>query len=197
MDNTLTFRKTAAGLFFILGLILIGVSVFFIGIDRGMTKPKFQVIVLFNEVGGLIEGAPIRISGINVGVVRGVDFLQEPIEGRSLKVTLNIYKRFEYQFSKCSRVSIRTEGVLGQKLIEISEDHSRKAFDMTLPIIGEDPLEVADMAAVITRTARSLQNTTHEVDDVLAEWKFISHKTRRLINRIEEKVLEGDLFKLF
>ena len=190
-------RKLAAGLFFIIGLVLIAVSVFFIGLDRGLTEPKFQVIVLFNQVGGIVEGSPIRISGVNVGVVGAVDFLSQPINGRSLKVRLDIFKKYEFQFRKCSKISIRTEGVLGQKLIEISEDHALKPFDPTVPIIGQDPLDVEDMAAVITSTAVSLQATSQGVQDVLHEWKYISIKTKKLLNRVDEKLVEGNLFKVF
>ena len=57
------FKKLAAGLFFILGLALIVVSVFIIGIDRGLTEPKFQIIALFNEVGGLVEVPPSVFPG--------------------------------------------------------------------------------------------------------------------------------------
>ncbi|MBI4308721.1 MAG: MCE family protein [Candidatus Omnitrophica bacterium] len=197
MDHKSNLKKIAAGLFFVTGLVLVGASVFFIGLDRGLTQPKFTVIALFDEVGGLVEGSPIRISGVNVGLVGGVDFLDEPIEGRSLKVTMNIYKKYEFPFRKCSRVSIKTEGVLGQKLVEISEDHSRKVFDLTKPIIGENPLDVEDMAGVITRTALSLQETSDGVNEVMGEWKIISRKTRRLLNRVEDKLIEGDLFKIF
>jgi phospholipid/cholesterol/gamma-HCH transport system substrate-binding protein len=190
-------KKLAAGLFFIVGLVLIAVIVFVIGLDRGLTQPKFQVIALFNQVGGLVEGAPIRISGVDVGVVGAVDFLSEPIAGRSLKVRLDIFKKYEFEFRKCSRISIRTEGVLGQKLIEISEDHSLRVFDPSAPVIGEDPLNVEDMAAVITGTAVSLQATSQGIQNVLHEWTYISVKTKRLLNRVDEKLLEGNLFKVF
>ena len=191
------FKKLAAGLFFIIGLVLLAVSVFFIGLDRGLTEPKFQVVALFNQVGGLVEGSPIRISGVDVGVVGSVDFLSQPIEGRSLKVRMDIFKKYEFEFRKCSKVSIRTEGVLGQKLIEISEDHSLPVFDPTAVIIGEDPLDVEDMAAVITSTAVSLQATSQGVQDVLHEWKYISIKTKKLLNRVDEKLLDGSLLKFF
>lgn len=186
-----------AGLFFVAGLVMIAVSVFFIGLERGLAQPKFQVIVLFNQVSGLVEGAPIRISGVNVGLVGSVDFLEQPVEGRSLKVTLNIYKKYESQFRKCSRIGIRTEGVLGQKLVESNEDPSRKPFDLSAPIIGEDPLDVEDMAAVLKRTATSLKQTSDGIDDVMQDWKYISHKARRVVNRFEEKLNDGNLFKIF
>ena len=56
-------KKLAAGLFFITGLSLIAVSVFIIGLDRGLTEPKFQVIALFNQVGNLAERLFV-VSGI-------------------------------------------------------------------------------------------------------------------------------------
>lgn len=196
-NNGGNFKRIAAGIFFIACLVMIVISIFIIGIGRGLTEPKFQVIALFNQVGGLVEGAPIRISGVDVGVVGAVDFLSEPIEGRSLKVRLDIFKKYEFEFRKCSKISIETEGVLGQKLIEISEDHSLKVFDPTAPIIGEDPLDVQDMAAVITSTAVSLQATSQGVQDVLKEWKYISIKTKKLLNRVDEKLIDNTLFKVF
>ncbi len=197
MEDHTAVKKFLAGLFFIIGAGLVGMVIFIISLDKGLTQPKFQVIALFDDVGGLIEGSPIRVSGVNVGVVGNIDFLTQPIEDKSLKVTLNIFKKYEFQFRKCSRISIRTEGVLGRKLVEITEDHARKMFDVSKPIIGEDPLDVEDMAAVLTRTAVSIQKTSQDANDVLVEWKYISHKARRLFNRVEDKIVEGNLFKLF
>lgn len=197
MDKNSGIKRVLAGLFFVLGLGLLGAAIFIIGIDRGIAQQKFQVIALFNQVGGLVEGAPIRISGVNVGVVGDIHFLEQPIGGRSLKVTLNIFKRYEFQFRKCSKISIKTEGVLGQKLVEIGEDRSQKMFDVTTPIIGEDPLDVEDMASTLTRTAIAVQGTTTDLREVLNEWTYISKKTRRVINRVEDKLVEGTLFKLF
>lgn len=197
MDKNSNLKRIMAGLFFIVGVCLIVVVIFMIGIDRGLTQPKFQVIALFKEVSGLVEGSPIRISGVNVGVVGDIHFLEEQIEGRSLKVTLNIFKKYEFQFRKCSRISIKTEGVLGQKLVEISEDRSHSIFDVSKPIIGEDPLDVEDMASTLTRTAISVQTTSSDLREVLNEWKYISKKTRRVINRVEDRLIEGNLFKIF
>ncbi len=197
MEDHSSLKRLLAGLFFIVGLGLIVMIIFIIGFDKGLSRPKFQVIALFNEVGGLIEGAPIRMSGVNVGVVGNIDFLEQPIEDRNLKVTLNIFQKYEFQFRKCSRIGIKTEGVLGQKLVEITDDRSRKMFDTTKPIIGEDPLNVEDMAGVITRTAISIQATSANISEVLDEWKYISRKTKRVINRVEDKLVEGNLFKIF
>jgi hypothetical protein len=53
------------------------------------------------------------------------------------------------------------------------------------------------MAAVLTRTATSIQKTSDDANDVLIQWKYISYKARRLMNRVEDKIVAGTLFKLF
>lgn len=197
MEDKNVLKKFFAGLFFVVGLGLIGLVIFIIGFDKGLTQPKFQVVTLFNKVDGIVEGSPIRISGVHVGVVGGVDFLSESIEGKGLKLTLNIFKKYEAQFRKCSKIAIKTEGVLGRKLIEISNDSRRPVFDVSKPIVGEDPLDVEDLADVIKRTAISIEKTSGGANEVLEEWKFISRKAKRLMNRVEDKLVEGNLFKLF
>ncbi len=197
MDRGEFIKKFLAGLFFVCGIALLVVVVFVIGLERGFSEPKFQVTVLFKEVGGLGQGAPIRISGVTVGAIGSIAFLGEEIEGRSVKVVLNIYKKHEPQFKKCSRVGIRTEGVLGEKFIEIGVDPDYKEFDLSEPILGQDILDVEDIAKVMTETAVSLQNTTGNANKLLEDLQVLSQRTRRILNRAEEKLIEGNLFKVF
>jgi len=197
MERSEFIKKFLAGLFFIFGIAMLVAVVFIVGLERGFSEPKFQVPVLFKEVGGLNYGAPIRISGLSVGNVGTIEFLDEEIGGRNLKVTMNIYKKYETQFRKCSRVAIKTEGVLGEKFIEISSDPLRKPFDLSEPVLGQDLLDVEDIAKVVAETATSLQSTTDNANKLMADMQNLSEKSRRLMNRIEEKVIEGNLFKVF
>ena len=73
-------KRFYAGIFFIIGIFLILAVVFAIGIEKGMTQPKFQVKVLFRDIGGLSLGAPVRLSGVNVGTVGKIDFVEEKNE---------------------------------------------------------------------------------------------------------------------
>jgi len=197
MERNEFIKKFLAGLFFVLGIgMLVGV-VFIIGLERGFSEPKFQVTALFKQVGGLNYGAPIRISGLAVGNVGTIEFLEQEIEGRNLKVVFNIYKKYEAQFKKCTRVSIKTEGVLGEKFVEISSDPELPPFDLSAPILGQAVLEVEDIAKVVTETAASLQGTTANANRLLEDFETLSKKSQRIMNRLEEKIMEGSLFKVF
>ena len=87
--------------------------------------------------------------------------------------------------------------MLGQKLVEISENHEVPVFKMSEPIIGEDPLDVEDMAGVITKTAISLQKSSVGINSLMDEMQGATVKAKRLMNRFEEKLVEGNLFKIF
>jgi phospholipid/cholesterol/gamma-HCH transport system substrate-binding protein len=197
MERSEFVKKFLAGLFFVLGIAMLVGVIFVIGLQRGFSEAKFQVTVLFKEVGGLGNGAPIRISGLAVGNVSSIEFLSQEIEGRNLKVMMNIYKKYEAQFKKCSKVAIKTEGVLGEKFIEMSSDPQLPTFDLSEPILGQDLLDVEDIAKVLSETATSLQGTTQNVNLLLGDLHMISRKSSRLLNRLEEKVMEGSLFKVF
>ncbi len=197
MDKRDFIKRLYAGIFFIIGLGLIMVVILAIGMEKGLTQPKFQVTVLFREVGGLSEGAPVRLSGVTIGTVAHIDFLKEHIRGRSVKVILNIFQRYKEQFAQGTRFAIKTEGVLGEKLVEISIDDVSGRLDLTQPIIGEDPLDVQDLANTFTEAAVSFKDASASIDDVIDELQNISRATRRLMHRVEERLLDGTLFKIF
>ena len=197
MDKRDFVKRLYAGIFFLIGLGLILVVVLAIGMEKGLTQPKFQSTVLFREVGGLSEGAPVRLSGVTIGTVANIDFLEEHFQGRSVKVVLNIFRRYKDQFAQGSRFAIKTEGVLGEKLIDISVDDTSQKPDLSQPIIGEDPLDVQDLAETFTEAAVAFKETSTGISDVIEELRNISMTTRRLMRRIEERLIDGSLFKLF
>jgi len=222
-DKSAIKKNVLSGLFFIGGVILIFMIVFTIGKDKGLTQPKFKISVLFGDVGGLIEGAPVRLDGVNIGTVSDISFLDKKIESRRVKVEVNIFNRYKNQLNRNVRFSIKTEGILGEKLVEIQSDEIGLQTDLTRPIIGEDPLNVQDLAQVFSDAAESFTKTSQDfnkidvqklsqvleeaaqslvvtskgVNTILSEMYYISVKSKRLLDRLEQRVIEGDLFKVF
>ncbi len=215
--------KLLAGIFFLIGLVLIFWIIFAIGKDKGFTQPKFQIDVLFGDVGGLIEGAPVQLAGVNVGTVSDINFLDKEVEEKRVRVRINIFSKYRNQLERKVRFSIKTEGILGEKLIEIKAGEGGKKVDLAQPIIGEDPLNVQDLAEVfadaaesftrtseafdeidiqelsqvLEETAQSLSITSRGVNMILTEMQYIAIKSKRLLDRLEQRVIDGNLFKVF
>jgi len=190
-------KKLYASIFFIIGLFLILAVIYAIGVDKGFMQPKFEMKILFKDVGGISVGAPIRLSGVNVGTVSRIDFLDKKIEGRGVALTLKVFSRFRKQLERSEKVSIKTEGLLGGKLIEISTNQTGEAIDLTLPILGEDPLDVQNIVATFQRSAVSLSQTSEAIDGMVEEMRSTSKTFKRMLDRIEQRIIDGDLFKIF
>ena len=86
---------------------------------------------------------------------------------------------------------------MGGKLIEISTDENTSLLNLNQPIVGEDPLDVQSLAESFGDTAVSLTETSQAISSIIAELKQISKTSKRLLDRIEERVIEGNLFKVF
>ena len=178
---------------------------------------------LFKDVGGLIEGAPVQLAGVNVGTVSDISFLDQKVDGRWVKVKVGIFNQYRKQLNQNVRFSIKTEGILGEKLVKVHSDEDGAQVDLNKPIIGEDSLNVQDLAQVFSNaaesftntsedfrkvdvvklskvleeTAQSLVTTTKGLNAILTEMYYISIKSKRLLDRLEQRVIDGDLFKMF
>ncbi|MBU0469741.1 MAG: MCE family protein [Candidatus Omnitrophica bacterium] len=216
-------KKFFAGVFFLMGIALLFVVIFTIGSNKGFAQKKFQLQVLFKNVGGLMEGSPVRLSGVNIGNVSSIDFLDRDVMNRRVAVVLNIYSRYKKQFDKNISFSIKTEGILGEKLVEIYVLEGPGTVDLSKPIIGEDPFDVQDLAVVFSNAAESFTKTSRELSEIdmvelsrvmaesskallvtseginfiMDDLDEIAKKAKRLIDRIEQQTIEGTLFKVF
>ncbi|MBF0523008.1 MAG: MCE family protein [Candidatus Omnitrophica bacterium] len=223
MDKKESFKSFLTGLFFIIGITLFIAIIFMIGENQGIIQAKFKLPVLFEDVRGLTEGAPVRLSGVVVGTVDRIDFLDKENQGRRVQVTLNLFEKYRRQLNKSARFSIVTDGILGEKLVIIKVLEDNDAFDFNHPALGDNPLDVQDLAEVFAKAAESFTKTSDElskidvaklatsmeqssealiltsqsINKILPEFEYITGKTKRLINRVEQKVIEGNLFKVF
>lgn len=216
-------REILAGGFFLLGILIIFIFIFTIGRDKGLTEKKFQIAILFRNVGGLNEGAPVRLAGVNIGTVSTIDFLEGEIEGRRVKVNLNIFEKFRRQLNIPVRFTIKTEGLLGEKLVEIYDNPQGISQDLSKPLIGEDPFDVQDLAVtfagaaesftktsselskidmvgltnVMTESSEALLMTSKGINSMMDQIQEIILKSRRMLDRVEQKLIDGNLFKVF
>jgi phospholipid/cholesterol/gamma-HCH transport system substrate-binding protein len=197
MEQNDFIKKFIAGLFFILCLGGIAVVVFVIGVEKGLTQPKFEMTIVFTKVGGLVAGAPVRLSGVTVGTVRDIGFLDQELAGRDVEVKLNVYSKYQKQLFKSVKFAIITEGVLGAKFVEITTSPGFRRTDLSRPVIGVDPLDVQNLTETFGDAAGSLLETSRSINEMIREIKDVSGSMRRLMNRLEQRVIEGNLFKVF
>ncbi len=222
-DHQEKLKKFFTGLFFVIGVLLFIWIIFTIGANKGFIEAKFKVPVLFEDVRGLTEGAPVRLSGVVVGLVERIDFLKKEYQGRRVKVTLSLFEKYKEQLNQSARFSVVTDGILGEKLVIIKVSDDIRPLDLKSPILGDNPIDVQDLAQVFANAGESFTKTSNELSKInfeklaegmeqtgealvetsegfkkiFPEIELLMFKAKRLFNRVEEKILEGNLFKVF
>ncbi len=109
---------------FVFIAILVGAGfVVFMG-GGSIFGKQMKVHTAFEDVRGLNVGAPVFVSGIQVGRISEISFpdSQAPMAGNaaSIVVTFSLFGQHKNRVRKDSEASITTQGVLGDKVLVVS-----------------------------------------------------------------------------
>ena len=99
--------------FLLAGILCLGYLSVRLGKVDVWGKPGYRVFAVFSDIGGLRDGAPVEVAGVEVGQVEGIRL--EDYEARVvLRVKPGLVLRED------TIVSVKTRGLIGEKFIQIS-----------------------------------------------------------------------------
>ena len=113
-------RETKVGIFVLIGLCVMGTIVFLIGDERRSFDKHYKLRAKFKEVSGLKAGAPVRMGGMDIGSVDAVHFATTANDAY-IYVEFNVVKIAYERIKDDSIVSIANKGLLGDKMVEVSQ----------------------------------------------------------------------------
>ena len=155
------------GLFVLGGLLVFLAVIYLLGAQARYFERKYDLYAEFVEVGGLLEGATVRLAGVQIGRVTDVALPPDP--GGKVRVTLTIARRFSNRIRRDSEARIMTQGLLGDRLVEITIG---SAAEPPLPpgatIASREPFEpsrlFAEGAGAIAAVGRAAASVATAVD---------------------------------
>ncbi len=110
--------KSRVGIIVFATLILFAVAIFVIGGKTGFFLARTSYFVRFPNSQGLVAGNQVRLAGVTVGAVRGIDVPHQP--GLDLTIHFDIERKYQHLVKTDSRVEIKTIGLLGDKYLEVT-----------------------------------------------------------------------------
>jgi phospholipid/cholesterol/gamma-HCH transport system substrate-binding protein len=113
-----SFKGARLGIFTFIGTVLLIIGIFVIGSKHLLFREAFELKAYFQTVEGLRIGAPVRLTGIDVGAVKSIEFLADTVS--KIIVTMRINSDVQQFIKKDSKASIETEGLVGNKVLIIS-----------------------------------------------------------------------------
>lgn len=103
------------GAFVLGGLLFLVLLLYMIGKNKNLFGSTYVLKARFENVQGLVSGNNVRFAGIEAGTVKRIEILSDTV----VEVTMIIDTKMKKIIRKNAIVSIRTEGVVGNKVVNI------------------------------------------------------------------------------
>lgn len=146
------------------GIVLVALGILVLaaiqlGKAANLFAPRYELVVFMPSANGLREGGSVTLAGQLVGTVKKIEFLPVDFDTtRNLRIIASVDRRLREQIRRDSEAQLRTMGLLGDKVLDISPGTPR------FTVLGDgDTLRVApsaDLDVVLAKAAGA-------VDDVV------------------------------
>ena len=142
------------GVLVVMALVFLSIGVFLIGNKDFLFSSTYRLKAEFQNVAGLNNGADVRIGGIHQGTVKEIDLPLHP-DGK-VTVVMDLKSETRNIIKKDSRASIKTEGLLGDKYVEISFGSTKaESIGENGTIASEIQRDMSEQAQALADEARA------------------------------------------
>ncbi len=198
-ERALKFR---VGIFVIVSVLAFLGTIYALGARARLFESRYTIYADFIQVGGLAEGATVRLAGVQIGRVRDISLPPEP--GGKVRVSMSVAKQYANRIRKNSTARIATQGLLGDKIVEITVGTADAPPVQPGEVVAtREPFELADavsqsaetirgitaLAEALRKTAETL-NQSGLIEDASATVKAARGLTDRF-GRIADQVEKG------
>lgn len=186
------------GIFVVGVLAVLAAAILSLTSERGFWTARYRLVAHFENVQGLVEGAPVRLAGTDVGTVEFISFAALDAGQPPVRVVLLIDEAVKDRIRTDSVASIGTIGLLGDKYIEIGMGTSAgEALADGADLASRSPLDLNDVVARGTEAIDSIATLAGNVNRVVED--FGRHmggagmaESVTAVSEIAREIQEGD-----
>jgi phospholipid/cholesterol/gamma-HCH transport system substrate-binding protein len=153
----ITWDQLRVGLVILVALGIIGIAVYKLGQAANLFTKRYELVAYVDDANGLREGGSVMVAGQLAGTVKKIDFL--PVDEdttRNLKLTLAVDGNVQEQIRRDSKGKLRTMGLLGDKVFDITPGTPRFAVLQPGDTIPIEPS--LDYEAVIAKASGAVDD---------------------------------------
>src|SRR5215470_4878279 len=168
-------RAFRLGVFIVATLLILAAGILMIGNKKFLFSRTFGLKADFQNVGGLGGGAEVRVGGIHTGTVRTIKLPSRPDE--KVTVVMDLASSTRNIIKKDSVAWIKTEGLLGDKYVEISfgSQEAEKVKDGDT-LEGQPPIDISDMVKKTDKILDTTKDAMQNVDQMAGNLKSVTSK---------------------
>ena len=159
-QKQLKWSQLRVGLTVLFASITLAVLIFVMSGTGGWFSRKITVRSYFDNAGGLREGAPVRLAGVDIGNVSTVKIVPgkptTPVE-----VMMRVNTKYSFDLKKDSVTLLTTAGVLGETYVDVDSSTAKGP-----EAVDGDTLQARDQPQ-IQDVVRASQGTLENIDILL------------------------------
>ncbi len=161
-QKQLKWSQLRVGITVIVSCVTLGVLLFLMSGTRGLFSKRIKLQSYFDNASGLREGAPVRLSGVDVGnvikirVVPDKDKQLTPVE-----VIMKVSTKYGFDLRRDSVISLETAGVLGETYLDIDSSQAVGA------IVQDGDTLATQVHPDFNQVVRASQSTLENMDALL------------------------------
>ena len=170
-QRQLTWAELRVGIFVLVGLFVLAAGIFYVTAP-GVFGPKYILKTFLPEVAGLTTGAPVELDGVQVGNVEAIKFVPhapgQPVEhNRNVEVDMRVDERYQKYILTDSTASPVTEGLLGNRYINITRGYTGTPLKNGEEVKGVEEKAIAEVVQRSADLLGNLQALTQDAQDLI------------------------------
>jgi phospholipid/cholesterol/gamma-HCH transport system substrate-binding protein len=148
--------KLRVGIFVLVAVFAFLGTIYALGARARLFESRYTIYADFTTVSGLVEGATVRLAGIQIGRVSNITLSSEP--GGKVRVAMSVATQYGNRIRKNSIARVATQGLLGDKIVEISVGTAEAPpVQAGEALATQDPFEIAD---ALSQSADTIKGVT-------------------------------------
>ncbi len=159
------------GIFIFFGTILLIISIFLLGSKEKLFTRTIEIKAYFNQIEGLKSGAPVRLSGYDVGSVSSISLISDT--SAKVEVKMRIDNELKHFIRLDSHASVETEGLVGKKIVSITPGSTTAA-------------EITDGGIIQTKTPVNIAKIIEETESVMGYMKNLTKDFSEIFAKVNQ-----------
>jgi len=168
-ESNLEFK---VGLFMLLAMIGLALFIFLVS-DTAVLKREKSLRVVFGFANGLKKSAPVRIAGVDEGLVKDIRLFFDRVDSKT-KAEVELWIKESTKIPSDSVVTVNQLGMMGEKYIEITPGaDTQNFFKAGQTIIGKDPIAQEAISERVMEVSNKLEDAIGGVNRLISDEKNI------------------------
>jgi phospholipid/cholesterol/gamma-HCH transport system substrate-binding protein len=164
-SSFITWDQLKVGGVIVAALVVMGVGVYKLGQATSLFAPRYDLYAFVKDANGLRVGGSVLVAGQFAGTIKQIDFL--PVDNdttRNLRIKMAVDHSLQPQVRSDSKAHVRTLGLLGDKVIDISTGTPR--YGALTPGDTIAVIPALDYEAVLSQAAGAVNDMVDLTHDL-------------------------------